>query len=200
MDPERERIVVAGLRRGDPDAFDEAYAACRPRVFGFLARLSGRKDLAEDLLQETFLRLAARGDRLAADTRLLPWLFTVARNLYVSDYRSRLLDADRMDQLALAGTEAATATPFEEAAGSELGRRLERAIASMPPMYREVVLLVAVERLEPSEAAVVLFLSPEAVRQRLSRARGLLQDALAEPDTNPRRARKVLGVAKGVDR
>lgn len=65
------------------------YAACRPRVFGFLARLAGRKDLAEDLLQETFLRLAARGDGLAADTRLLPWLLTVARNLYVSDYRSR---------------------------------------------------------------------------------------------------------------
>jgi RNA polymerase sigma-70 factor (ECF subfamily) len=181
VEPHAERALVAALKRGDPAAFDRVYAAYRARVFGFLARMSGSRTLAEDLLQETWLRLARRARELADDTRLGPWLFTVARNLVVSHYRMTLLDAQRIDQLGLAGAgDAEEITPFEELAGSEARRRIERALALLPPAYREVVLLVAVERMAPSEAAEVLGLRGDAVRQRLARARGLLAEALEE--------------------
>jgi RNA polymerase sigma factor (sigma-70 family) len=65
-------------------------------------------------------------------------------------------------------------SPFEEAAAEELERRLERGLASLPATYREVLLLVGVEGLSPSEAARVCEVSPEALRQRLSRARSML--------------------------
>ena len=65
-------------------------------------------------------------------------------------------------------------SPFEQAAGSELEARLEAAVATLPVALREVLLLVAVEGLRPHEAAVVCRLSPEALRQRLKRARDLL--------------------------
>lgn len=75
---------MARLKAGEAAAFEAIYAACRPRLFGHLARLLRRRDVAEDLLEETGLRLVARAGELADDTRLGPGLFTVARNLYAS--------------------------------------------------------------------------------------------------------------------
>ncbi|MBW2465255.1 MAG: sigma-70 family RNA polymerase sigma factor, partial [Deltaproteobacteria bacterium] len=91
--------LVAALRRGDREAFDAIYDRYRPRVFAFLGRLSGDRVLAEDLLQETFVRLARRAPDLDAATRLRPWLFTVARNLFLDHRRWVILDFDRLRDL-----------------------------------------------------------------------------------------------------
>src|SRR4051812_30339570 len=92
MERDHELDLVARLRHGDADAFDEVHAAFNSRLFNFLARLSRRRDVAEDLLEETWLRFVARAPRLRADTQLAPFLFTVARNLHVSYCRSRLIE------------------------------------------------------------------------------------------------------------
>jgi RNA polymerase sigma-70 factor (ECF subfamily) len=95
VDREIELRLVARLKAGDAAAFEALYEAYRPRLFGFLVRLSRRRDVAEDLLEETWLRLVTRGSTLTDDERLGPWLFTVARNLYFSWRRSRGVDATR---------------------------------------------------------------------------------------------------------
>ena len=89
---ESELALVARLRAGDPDAFDLVYDGFNTRLFNFLARLSRRREIAEDLLEETWLRLVARAAELRPDTQLGPWLFTVARNLHTSYCRSRMLE------------------------------------------------------------------------------------------------------------
>jgi RNA polymerase sigma-70 factor (ECF subfamily) len=186
VDPATERALVARLRRGDTAAFDRIFNELRARVFAFLARLSGRRDLAEELLQETFVRLATRAPGLAEDTRLLPWLYTVARHLHIDHVRLAQLDAARLERLSLAPA-APPPTPFEEAAASQIQARLEAALAALPGAQREALLLVSVERLEPAEAAAVLGVTPETLRQRLARARAMLKDALAEPAPTPAR-------------
>src|SRR5262245_459021 len=92
VDRDTELALVERLRRGDPDAFDDVYAAFNTRLFTCLVRLSRRRDVAEDLLEETWLRLVKHARRLRADTKLAAWLFTVARNLHVSFTRSRMLE------------------------------------------------------------------------------------------------------------
>ena len=69
-------------------------------------------------------------------------------------------------------------SPFDLAAAGELERRVERALSTLSPQYREVVLLVGHEGLTPTDAAVVCGISPEALRQRLSRARAALAEKL----------------------
>jgi RNA polymerase sigma-70 factor (ECF subfamily) len=183
MDRETELALVGRLRDGDADAFDAVHAEFNGRLFSFLARLSRRHDVAEDLLEETWLRLAAHARRLRPDTRLGPWLFTVARNLHVSYCRSRLLeDSQAASLLALWPFNPVRSSPFEETAANELERRVEAAIAALPASLREALLLVGVEGLQPSEAADVCGVTPEAMRQRLSRARAMLARALEEDD------------------
>jgi RNA polymerase sigma-70 factor (ECF subfamily) len=83
--------------------------------------------------------------------------------------------------LGLASCPASWPSPFDLAAAGELERRVERALAALPPTQREVLLLVAFEGLTPSEAADVCGTTPEAMRQRLARARSALAEAIDRP-------------------
>jgi RNA polymerase sigma-70 factor (ECF subfamily) len=179
--------LVARLKAGEVAAFEEAYDCYHARLFGFLARLTGRRDLAHDLLQETWMRLASHAADLRDDTQLGAWLFTVARNLCLSFQRWRVLDSERLGLLHRLVPRAELASPFDLASATELERRLERALAALPVRYREVLLLVTMEGLTPQEAAGVLHLKPEAVRQRLSRARTMIEGLLANETAAPRR-------------
>jgi RNA polymerase sigma-70 factor (ECF subfamily) len=179
VERETDKDLVARLRAGDTAVFDEIHGAFNPRLFGFLARLSRSRSVAEDLLEETWLRLVRHAGRLDPDTRLAPWLFTVARNLYISYCRNRAVDDAAAAQIGLWPAPAVD-SPFEVTAASLLERRLEAAIAELSPQFREALLLVGVEGLSPTEAAGVCGISPETMRQRLSRARGALAAKLDE--------------------
>ena len=170
--------LVTRLRSGDAGAFDEIDEWMRPRVWSFLARLSGRRDVADDLAQEVWLRLARNAGGLAPDTRLGAWLFTVARNLHVSHWRATQVSAQLVG--GLLPPPVVPASPFELAAEGQTASRVERAMASLSPPYREILLLCAVEGMSPKEAAEVLGISGELARQRLARARAMIEDALGD--------------------
>lgn len=179
MERETELALVEQLRNGDAAAFDAVYDAFNTRLLTFLVRLTRRRDVAEDLLEETWLRLVKNARRLRADTRLAPWLFTVARNLHVSFHRSRTLeDSAAAGLMALWPASVEHSSPFEIAASNELERRIERALAALPSASREVLLLVGVAGLDHSDAADVCGITPEALRQRLHRARESLAQFL----------------------
>jgi RNA polymerase sigma factor (sigma-70 family) len=180
VDPSSDRALVAALRGQDPVAFGRVHAAHGPRLFNFLARMTGRRDVAEDLYQEAWLKLAVHAARLDEDTDLGAWLFTVARNLAYSD-RRRSKARPVIDHEALPEHKAsAVASPYDWATANETEALVDRALASVPEAFREVLLLVVVAGLEPEQAAEVLGLKPEALRQRLSRARAKLAERLDE--------------------
>jgi RNA polymerase sigma-70 factor (ECF subfamily) len=179
VDRETELTLVGRLRQGEAYAFDEIYAAFNKPLFTFLIRLSRRREVAEDLHEETWLRLVKHAGRLQADTRLGPWLFTVARNLHVSYCRSRALeDSAAASLMGLWPFSVNATSPFEETAANELERRIERALANLPAASREVLLLVGVSGLDQSEVADICGITPNALRQRLHRAREMLAHAL----------------------
>ena len=189
MERELEVALVIRLRAGDVAAFDEIYSAFNGRLLSFLTRMAKNRSVAEDLLEETWLRLVSGGEGLHADTRLGPWLFTVARNLYLSHCRSRAREHSYTADLILLWPGGLPQSPFDLASESEFEERLEAAVASLPPLYREVLLLVGVEQLRPMDAARVCGISPESLRQRLSRARRLVSRFLADEEVSHDRRR-----------
>lgn len=186
MTPSLERELVSGLRRGDVAAFERVYDDYGARIFAFLLRLSKRRDTAEDLAQETWLKLARAAATLPEDTRLAPLLFTIARNAFVSHRRWSALDLSRVVAL---GIELVARGPLPDEA-HEQGRDvalLERALGRVPVASREVLLLVGVEGLEREDAARVLGITYDALRKRLSRARAELRLAMEELERIPSR-------------
>ena len=164
-----DSALVERLRRGERAAFRDLYARFAQASFGYLVRLAGRRDAAEDLHQEVWLSIARHAGGVTADTDLAAWVFTVARNRFISSRR-------RPDvAMAVAAVDASDPAVAGPPPADDPGcRDLERALASLPDVHREVLLLVGVEGLRPIDAAVVCGITPEALRQRLKRARDLL--------------------------
>src|SRR6188472_1231837 len=135
--------LVARLRRGDRAAFRELYARFAQATFGFLLRLAGRRDVAEDLQQEVWLSIARHADRLDADTDLAAWIFTIARNRFLSSRRRADVARPSADPAAFDRAAVGPAPADDPAC-----RDLERALASLPDVHREVLLLVGVEGLD----------------------------------------------------
>lgn len=181
MDRECELDLVARIRAGDEGAFDAIHAAYNGRLFNFLARLSRRRDIAEDLLDDTWLRFVDSAHKLRPDTALGPFLFTVARNLFVSYCRSRLLeDAQTADAIGLWPLGTPRPSPYESTVASETGQRIDEALAALPAAHREALLLVAVEGMTPADAAAVCGITADAMRQRVCRARAAIARRLEE--------------------
>jgi len=136
------------------------------------------RTVAEDLLEETWLRLVLAREGLRPDTRLVPWLFTVARNLFLSYCRSGAREQAYTSDLMSLWPDQLARSPFDIASTNEFEQCLETVLGELPSRYREVLLLVGVEGLRPADAALVCGISGEALRQRLSRARLLLSQRL----------------------
>jgi RNA polymerase sigma-70 factor (ECF subfamily) len=162
--PDRDTLTL--LRRRDPRGFDQAYAAYGARLYSFLCRLVGRSErhLADDLLQQTFLRLAEHGPELRADSDLRAWLYTVARNAFLGHVRGQRHGGEHPHLELIADY----STDVE--ARLLLGD-VEQALGQLRVDDRELLLLVGVEGLEPQAVARILGIDPVTLRKRLARAR-----------------------------
>ena len=162
--PDQETLTLLGRR--DPRGFDQAYAKYGARLFTFLNRLLGpaQRHLAEDLLQQTFLRLAERGPELRADSDLRAWLYTVARNAFLGQWRGRRLELEASNLELIADYSA------DVEARLMLGD-VEQALSRLRLEDRELLLLVGGEGLAPLAVSRLLGVEPATLRKRLARAR-----------------------------
>ena len=165
--------LVARLRRREPAAFDDVYALYQPRIFRFLLRLAGSRQLAEDLFQDTWLAAARHSADLTEDTDLGAWLFTIARNKHRSHRRWAFLDFTQRERLAHEPEDHAP-SPDRTAEARAEAAAVTEAFARLTPAHREILLLVIVEGMETTQVSAVLGMKSEAIRQRLSRARAEL--------------------------
>jgi RNA polymerase sigma-70 factor (ECF subfamily) len=164
--------LIGRLRSRDPAAFDELYRCHRASVWRFLRQLAG-PGAAEDLFQDTWLSAARHAHLLAEDTHLLAWLCTIARNKHRNAVRLGVFDARRVARAA-AEPQGAPALPDEQVDLRARARAVADAFRQLPEVYREVLLLHAVEGLDSEAIGRVLDLRGDAVRKRLSRARAEL--------------------------
>jgi RNA polymerase sigma factor (sigma-70 family) len=185
--------LLLRLRDGDPTAFDAVYARYATRIHGFVLRLVRDRVAADDIAQETWVAFARAAVSLRENSDLGAYLFAIARNEARSHRRWALLDVGRLVTLDddAGALEDAAAGPETRREGRAAAERLERALSQLPPHYREVLLLVGVEGFAQERAAEILSLSYAAARQRLTRARAALNEALAREERA--HARGVIG-------
>ena len=176
MAPESDGELVEQLRRKDVRAFDVAYERYAPRLYRFLLRLCRSRVAAEDVLQETWLKLSSRASELSPETDLSAWLFTVARNAWIS--RARV--ERRVVEFASTHDRDGGPNPEARAVSASAVAAVERALVALAETDREILLLVGVEEMSHAAAAAVLGVSDVVFRQRLHRARERLTSELAQ--------------------
>jgi RNA polymerase sigma-70 factor, ECF subfamily len=141
-----------------------------PRVYRFALRLTGRRQEAEDLTQETFLHAWRRRRQLRDPNAAPVWLFTIARNLWNDRLRRKRRRCGRHEPMP-DDCRSASAPPDRVLMAREDLRRVLAALESLPARQREVLYLRACEELSLNEIAAILGVSPEAAKASLCEAR-----------------------------
>jgi len=177
----RENVRVAeGLKRHDAQLLDELIVAYQHRLLRYLLYLTGHREIAEDLFQETWMRVLVRGSQFNGNSRFDTWLFTIARNLVI-DYRRRRSMAS-LEEMCEASDEerpfeipSPEKTPFEHLATLENGEMVAEALLTLDPLHREVLVLRFHEELSLEEIARVTRAPLSTVKSRLYRGLAALK-------------------------
>jgi RNA polymerase sigma-70 factor (ECF subfamily) len=177
-DARTDDALMQALGAGDLAAFQALYERHHRALFTFLIRYLGARRLAEDLLQETFLRVFARRAEYHPTAAFRSWLFTIARNLVIDHSRRANATPDTNTEDTLEMVAASDPSPLAQAEAQELVTRFDAAIGRLPPSQRDVLLLSRFAGLSHEEVARVTGGSPGAVRVTLHRALRRLRDRL----------------------
>ncbi len=192
-----DQALLAAARTGDMRALEQLLARHQPQIYRFGLRMCRDPEDARDVLQETLLAMARGVRDFRGASSISTWLYTIARSHCIKKRRKSKFAPDREHSLETEASSAAHALPDpapdpESAAASrEVEAALERAIAALDPMYREVLLLRDAEGLTAPEVGEVLGISVSAVKSRLHRARLAVRDRIApllgvtEPSASP---------------
>ena len=181
--------VAALAKQGREAAFRELIRRYERPVFSLIFRMVRDRETAEDLAQETFIKVLNHIDRYRPEFKLSSWLFKIANNVTIDHLRKRQLDTVSMDGSPHAGTateveatsfdvEARQESALDEIEARELGTAIERAIATLRPEYRSCIMLRHVEGRSYEEIAAILDLPLGTVKTYIHRARHELRDAL----------------------
>ena len=174
--------IARGLRRRDPDLLDRLIEQYQHRLLRYLVYLSGNRELAEDLFQETWIRVLERGHQYDGKHEFSTWLYAVARNLTIDYLRKKSpLSLDGlMEDEEHAPLEPADTRPmaWEVVQQHEQAERISAALVGIPAEYRETVVLRFQEGLALEEIATVTGAKLGTVKSRLYRGLNLLMSRL----------------------
>ncbi|MDZ4659133.1 MAG: sigma-70 family RNA polymerase sigma factor [Bythopirellula sp.] len=181
--------LMLRVQQDDAGAFEELMLRYQNRVASLMTHLVGKRDLAEDLTQDIFLRIYRSRKRYIPGSKFSTWLYTIAHNVASNSRRS----LSRRREVNLVGQESGEfgGNPLDHAAlaasglmptrqldKAELSGVVQLAIAALNERQRMAVLLNKFEHLGYEEIAEVMELTPQAVKSLLSRARANLREVL----------------------
>lgn len=167
---------------GDEAAFSVIFAELGPRLRLYLQRMGCTSDVAEDLLQETFLRVHHARGSFARGKQVAPWAYSIARNCFISHTRSAKTKMSRAsvdaDQIELPAVQASSGE--EESMARQSARVVSEVLNSLTPARREAFVLLRYEGMSVAAAAQIVGISEGALKIRAFHAYEALREALAK--------------------
>jgi RNA polymerase sigma-70 factor, ECF subfamily len=175
--------IARGLKRQDPELLDQLIEQYQHRLLRYLLFLTGRREVAEDLFQETWMRVLVRGAQYNGKARFDTWLFTIARNLVIDLSRKRTMasldemndssEDDRPFEVATSGP-----SPLDQFTTREDSAEVGEVLLTLDAPYREVLVLRFYEELSLEEIAGVTRAPLSTVKSRLYRGLASLKPEL----------------------
>ena len=166
--------IARGLRRRDPDLLDHLIEKYQHRLLRYLLYLTGRREMAEDFFQETWIRVLERGSQYDGRHEFSTWLFTIARNLVIDDLRRKrpasldsLADEDAAAPFDLPATGQPSA--FDATVQREQNEQISAGMQHISAEYRESLLLRFQEGMSLEEIATVTGAPLGTVKSRIYR-------------------------------
>jgi len=183
---ERENAEIArGLKRQDPELLDRLIETYQHRLMRYLMFLTGKREVAEDLFQEVWIRVLRRGSQYNGQARFDTWIFTIARNLVIDLSRKRTMAS--LDEMREGGEDSDSRpfeivedgpSPLQQFQYRENAAELATVMLNLEPSYREVLTLRFHEEMSLEEIAGVTRAPLSTVKSRLYRGLAALKPQL----------------------
>jgi RNA polymerase sigma-70 factor, ECF subfamily len=188
MSERTDEELLADFQQGDASAFERLLARHRASLYTFLARMIGDRERAEDLAQETFLRIVKGAHAWEHRSRFQSWMYAIARNLCADlSRRDRFRKTDSLDAEPVEGGATIAdgladpgPAPDRAAESRRLRPILEKALLSLPADQREIFILREQAGLPFREIAEIVSANENTVKSRMRYALVGLRKALAE--------------------
>src|SRR3984893_17833242 len=177
--------IAQGLKRKNPELLDHLIELYQHRLLRYLLFLTGKREVAEDLFQETWMRVLLRGTQYNGKARFDTWLFTIARNLVIDLSRKRTMAS--LDEMSEGGEDerpfeiaVSAPSPLEQFQSREDCAEVGEVLLKLEPTYREVLVLRFYEELSLEEIATVTRAPLSTVKSRLYRGLAALKPRMEE--------------------
>src|SRR5271156_4085810 len=181
--------IAQGLKKQNPELLDALIELYQHRLLRYLLFLTGKREVAEDLFQETWMRVLLRGGQYNGKARFDTWLFTIARNLVIDLSRKRTMasldemsegrEDDRPFEIAVSGP-----SPLEHFQSREDCAEVGEVLLKLESNYREVLVLRFYEELSLEEIATVTKAPLSTVKSRLYRGLAALKPQMEQLRTS----------------
>jgi RNA polymerase sigma-70 factor, ECF subfamily len=186
-------FIAQGLKRQDADLLDQLIVRYQHRLLRYLLYLTGNREIAEDLFQETWMRVLLRGAQYNGNARFDTWLFTIARNLLIDLRRKRTMSSldemcENADDERPFEVPCDAPNPFDHYQSQEDGQRIAAALLTLDPLHREVLVLRFHEDLALEEIATVTRAPLSTVKSRLYRGLAALKPRVQAANARPHAA------------
>jgi RNA polymerase sigma-70 factor, ECF subfamily len=184
----RENVEIArGLRRRDPELLDRLIERYQHRLLRYLVFLTGNRELAEDIFQETWIRVMERGKQYNGQAKFDTWLFAIARHLVIDWSRKKTATSLEALQEQYGNEHAfdvpATGpSPFDAVTSRENRESVHAALTRLDSLHREVLVLRFHEELSLEEIANITGAPLSTVKSRLYRGLAALKPAFSEAE------------------
>lgn len=178
--------LMLAFQKGDPQAFEQLMTKYYTRILNFIYRYVGRREVAEDLTQEVFIRVYNSAHRYRAAAKVQTWLYVIAKNISLNELRrtkrpTYSLDAPLDTGEGEVGTQMQderAQAPDEAALRKERADHVQAAIQALPENQRMAVLLRRYEQMSYEDIAAAMKTTPKAVKSLLNRAKENLKNSL----------------------
>lgn len=176
--------LVARALEGEVECFETIVERYQGRLVSFLTRMLGDRELAHDLVQETFIKVYDALDRFDPKYKFSTWIFRIAHNLGIDEIRKRrvtllsLQRTDGYDETYEWDLPSDDPSPYRDVRNVERGKAIRAAVADLPWDYRELILLRHYAALSYQEIASVKDMPLGTVKNKLFRARQMLKGDL----------------------
>lgn len=188
MHPTDEELI-AKFQNGDLYAFDVLVRRYKNQLMNFVCRFVGNREEAEDIVQDTFVRLYRNKHSYRRIARFSTWIYTIAGNLAKTELRKR--KGRRLLAISQLGCEDkdyeiedSAFDPEQEVDGTMKGAIIQREIDRLPPKFRQVIILRDIQELSYEEISEIIKAPLGTVKSRVNRARLRLQKRLEEIAAN----------------
>jgi RNA polymerase sigma-70 factor (ECF subfamily) len=182
----RENVEIArGLRRCDPELLDRLIERFQHRLLRYLVFLTGNRDLAEDIFQETWIRVMERGKQYNGQSKFDTWLFAIARHLVIDWSRKKTTTSLEALQEQFGNEHAfdvpsSAPSPFDAVTTRENRESVQAALGRLDGLHREVLVLRFHEELSLDEIATITKAPLSTVKSRLYRGLAALKPSFSE--------------------